>query len=828
MKELKKIFQLIMHQTIIQIVFLKTIKIQEMITNYFKIAIRNIIRQKGFSFINIFGLTLGIASALLIFLWVFDEVTFDKFHTNIKQIYRVEQGQYYNGEVYHVNVTPYPSGEGWKQEIPEIEDAIRFAYTGNLLLKYEENSFFESGIAAVDSTIFDVFSFPLSLGNQNEALTKPYSMVLTKEIAEKYFGQENPLGKIIRVDNQYEFTVTGVLKEIPNNSSIRFKILVPFDFCKTLGYYSDHWGSNSIQTFVKLKSGSDPKPVDKKLTDVVKSHIEFDDDETESDYKTQFMIAPLQKLHLHSYFGFGHSPGQVQLVYIFITIGIFILLIACINFMNLSTARSTKRAREIGVRKVSGAHRENIILQFFGESITTTIIAAIFSLIIVILLLSKFNQLSGKEIPVDFLKSLEFVFGLITIIIATGLIAGIYPALFLSKFKPVKVLKGELSDTSSKGNFRKILVIIQFTLSIFLIVGTFIIYKQLNFMQNQKLGYNKEHIVYIRMFGDINKSYNVINNAFKTNSVVENVTCAAHLPSNIGSNSGGVDWEGKDPNLTTLVSMSIVDFGYTETLNIPIIQGRSFSEDFPSDRANDSIGGFVINEELLKIINVENPVGMRFSFMGVSEGRIIGVMKNFHFYSMRSKIEPLAIAVGFDEWLRYIIIRVKPGNIPETVEKLTDTWNSVMPQYPFEYHFLNDEYDRMYKSEERMGSLIKYFAIIAILIASLGLFGLVSFMAEKRTKEIGIRKAMGSSAMQIIFLLSKDFTRLVFVAIIIAIPVSWYFIEQWLQDYAYKTDLSWWIFALAAVLSLVIAILTVSYQAFKASNTNPARTLRYE
>ncbi|OFX26454.1 MAG: hypothetical protein A2041_00495 [Bacteroidetes bacterium GWA2_31_9b] len=799
-----------------------------MIQNYLKIAFRNITRHKGFSFINIFGLALGITCALLIFMWVYDEVTFDKFHAQIDQIYRVEQDQFYNGESYHVNVTPYPSGEGWKLEIPEIEDAIRFAYTGNLLLKYDEKSFFESGIVAVDSTIFSVFNFDLETGDPNTALTKPLSLVLTKEMSEKYFGSENPLGKIIRIDNQFDFTVTGVLKKIPTNSSIRFGFFVPFDFTKTIGFYQEQWGNNSIFTYVKLKYNTDPIPVNRKLTDVVKSHIEFDESYKESDYKTNFMLSSLSDMHLHQYFGYGHSAGQIQIVYIFMTIGLFILLIACINFMNLSTARSSRRAKEIGMRKTSGASRGNVILQFFGESVLTTVIAAIIALLITALLLSKFNLLSGKQISFEFFKSSEFILGLILITFFTGIVAGIYPAIYLSKFNPVKVLKGGFTESSKKGNLRKFLVIFQFFLSIILIISTIFIYKQLKFMQAQKLGYDKEHVIYIQMFGDINKSYSVIKDAFKANPLIENVTASSHLPSNIGSNSGGADWDGKDPNLTILVSMSIVDFDYTETLKIPIVKGRSFSKDFPSDRIADSTGAFLINEEMLKIINVDDPIGMRFSFMGINKGRIIGVMKNFHFYSMRSEIEPLAIAVGFDDYVRLIIMRIKPGNVAQTVDKLKDTWSSVMPSYPFEYHFLNDEYEQMYNSEQRMGSLIKYFSLIAIIIASLGLFGLVSFMTERRTKEIGIRKAMGSTSSEIVYILSKDFIKLVIVAIVIAIPVSWFLINKWLQNYAYKTELSWWVFVLAAVLSIAIALLTTSFQAIKASNTNPADTLRYE
>ena len=798
-----------------------------MFKNYFLIAVRNLIRQKSYSFINIIGLAIGITGALLVFMWVYDEITFDRFHENIDQIYRVEQDQFYNNESYHVNVTPYPSGEGWQADIPEIETAVRFAYTGSLLMNYDLKSFYESGIRAVDSSVFSVFTFPLKYGDPEKALTQPYSMVLTKEMSEKFFGQKNSLGKIIRVNNQYNFTVTGVLEKIPDNSSFRFEALVPFDFVKTTANYSDHWGSNSITTTVKLSKNADPSPVDGKLTAVVKSNLEFDEGEEEN-YPTEFMLAPLKDMHLHSYFGYGHPPGQIQNVIIFATIGIFILLIACINYMNLSTARSGRRSREIGLRKVSGAYRKNIISQFFGESLITTLFAGLFALILVVLLLNMFNQLSGKQIDIAFLLTKEFIIGLIGMILFTSLIAGSYPAIYLSSFIPVSVLKGEEGEYSHKAWLRKILVVIQFVLSIFLITGTFLVYKQLNYMQTRKLGYDKEHVMYIRMFGDINKSYDVIRETFIRNPEVAYVTASSHLPSHIGSNSGGVDWEGKDPELTTLISMSVVDFDYVEALKIPIVQGRSLKREFPSDFASDSTGSFLVNEEVVKIMGVDDPVGMRFSFMGISNGKIAGVMKNFHYHSMRNKIEPLAIIAAHKEYLTYIIIRLAPGDVDRAIKKLETDWATVLPDYPFEYQFLDDDYDEMYRAERRMGTLLNYFTITAVIIALLGLFGLASFMAEKRTREIGVRKVFGSSAKGIIYLLTWEFSRLVIIAIVIGIPLSWYFLHGWLQDYAFRTDLNWWIFGLAAIFCLVVALLTVGFQAARAANRNPAQALRHE
>ncbi len=801
-----------------------------MIRNYFMVAMRNLIRERGYSLINIFGLAFGLAAALLIFIWVFDEYSYDRFHENIDRLYRVEQDQDYDGEAYHVNVTPYPAGEGFELEIPEIERCVRSARTGNLLVKYKDQSFYEGGISAVDSTIFSVFTFPLKKGNPKTALNQPFSIVISEEIAEKYFGNEDPLGKTLILDNRFDFQVTGVLDKIPNNSSFSPDILVPFTFTQDLGNYSDHWAANSIITFALLKENTDPEPVNKKLTDVVRSHIDFNeiDGFTEEDYITHFMLAPLKKLHLHAYFGFGHPPGQIQNVIIFITIGIFILIIAGINYMNLSTARSSKRAKEIGLRKVVGANPKSLILQFLGESIITTLISAVIAVGVTLLLMNQFNQLSGKELERSFLFSWEFLVGLVGIMFFTAILAGAYPALFLSRFVPVKVLKGSIGSGSQRAWLRKILVVVQFTLSIFLITGTMLVYKQMNHMQAMKLGFDKENILYLRMYGNINESYNVLSEKFREYSEVRNVTASSHLPSNIGSNSGGIDWEGKDPELSPLVSMSMIDYDYVETMGIPIVLGRSINRKFPSDMSTDSTGSFLINEELARIMGIEDPLGIRFSFMGIQNGRIVGVMKDFHFHSMRSEIEPLAVLAGVNQWTNYIILRIKPGDIPNTISNLEERWNEVLPDYPFDYHFLDEVFDDMYRSEMRMGRLLKYFALISVFIALLGLFGLAAYMAESRTREISIRKVLGASMTKVVYLMTSEFVRLVLVAIFLGIPLSWYFLKKWLQDYAYPTNLSWWIFGIAALFSILVATITVSIQSVKAASQNPAHNLRQE
>jgi predicted permease len=791
-----------------------------MFRNYLITAIRSLFRQKGFSFINILGLAIGLAAALLILLWVQDELSFDKFHEHADRLYRVEEDQYYSGEVYHVNVTPYPSGPVWKDEIPEIEDACRYQWPSGMLFTYGEKAFYEGGCVAVDSTFFDLFTYEFLHGNKARALTEPYSAVLTEETAEKYFGDENPIGKSLSVNNQFEFTVTAVLKSIPKNLINQFDILVPYDYLKEIGQYNDQWGSNSIRTYIKLYENAVIDSVDSKLTAVVKQHNE--------ETTTDFMAAPFTRIHLHQYWGYGHDPGAIVFVYIFSAIAIFVLLIACINFMNLSTARSATRAREIGLRKVSGAGRRSVIVQFFGESVLLAFISLVFALIIVSSILEVFNKVSGKELDFSSLLAPQFIIAMILVTLVAGLISGIYPALYLSAFRPIKVLKGDLSTGMKSGWFRKVLVVVQFTLSVFLIIGTVIIYRQLNYMKSKDLGYDKENMFYFQMRGEIRDNYQTIKEEFLRDPKVLSVSASNHQPHQIGSNSGGGDWDGKDPEQSVLIGTHLVDYDYIETVKIELKDGRSFSKDFPADFAADSSANFMINEVLEKIMGKENAVGERFRFWG-REGRVIGVMKDFHYHSVRSKIEPVVFILGYTEWHSWITVRIAPGDLIKTMGDLEKTWNEIMPGYPFDYNFVDESIDQMYRTEERLGNLLKYFTILAIIIACLGLFGLASFTAEKRTQEIGIRKVMGARVRTVMMLLSKEFSILVIISCLIAIPASMLVMGRvFLQNFEYRTDMAWWIFLAASLAALLIAILTVSYQAARAALTNPADALRYE
>lgn len=801
-----------------------------MFTNYFIVAIRNLVRQKGYSMINIFGLALGISAAMFIFIWVFDELSMNRFHENADRIYRVEQDQDYDGKIYHVNVTPFPAGEGWKKEIPEIETTVRATQTGALLTKYGDKAFYENGITCVDSTFFKVFTFPLVKGDANTVLREPFSMVLTPEMAMKYFGNEDPIGKVIVVDNKYNFRVTGLLKRLPVNNNFQFDFLIPFDFTKTTGAYVDHWGSNNIITFAMLNKEADPVPVDAKLTESVKNNIDFSGSGIDrSQFKTKFMLAPLKRMYLHEYFGFGHPAGRIQGVIIFSIIGIFILLIAAINYMNLSTARSSRRSREIGLRKTFGSLRKQLITQFFGESLVTSIAAMAIALIIIGLLMDPFRLISGKQVSANILFSGNFIFGIIGITLFTALVAGIYPSLYLSGFKPMATLTGDPSDSKGKGWLRKALVVFQFSISIFLISGTLMIFRQTSYMQNRDLGYNQKDLLYVRLFGDQNARYGALKQAFKGNPDVLKISAGTHLPINIGSNSGSIKWDGKSPDLNPLVSISRVDYNYTELIQVPMVAGRGFSEEFTGDMFNEenSTGGMLINETLAKIIGKENIIGMKITFTGVT-APVVGVMKDFHFLSMRTEIPPLVLFLFPESRMRFMMIRLRPGEQQQMIEGLRTTWNSVMPGYPFDYTFVEDDYNQLYQNEARAGKLILYFTIIAILIACLGLIGLSGYMAEKRTREIAVRKTFGSSNMNIILSMITQFTRLVVIGIAISLPLSWYFLNEWLNSYAYRASLSWWIFAIPALLSLLLATIMVTWQAYKASRTNPAVSLRHQ
>ena len=798
-----------------------------MFKNVLKAALRNLMRQKGYSFINVAGLALGLACSLLIFLWVMQELSFDRFHSEVERLYRIEQDQVYNGRNYHVTVTPYPMGEGVKETIPEIVEACRFAFMPSMLFRYEDKAFFQDGLQATDPSVFSMFDFALESGDRATALTDPHSLVLTREVAEKLFGSADAVGRTLTLNNDRAFTVTGVLAKVPDNSSLQFQGLVPFEYLKESGQYSTSWGSNSIQTYVQLHPDADLSAVNGKITQLRRERVadRYDDAQQRADFlsrpPTQFMVAPMKDIHLHEYFGYGKPAGDIQYVYIFSVIASFVLLIACINFMNLSTARSAKRAREVGLRKVVGARKAHLMAQFYGESIATALLALVVALGLVALMLPSYNQLSGKSFSLLQLANGRFVLGMVVITLLAGVISGSYPALFLSSFMPMRVLKGGLSNARGK-TFRRVLVVLQFSLSVFLIIGTVVVYKQVRFMRDKALGYNKEHLIYMDLRGDTQERYGLFKDELLRQPEVLGVTASNHRPHMIGSNSSGADWDGKAEDFRPLISQSLVDFDYVTTMGIELAEGRDFRTTFMGDTAQ----AFLVNETLARLMDKEAVVGERFHFMGV-DGQIVGVMKDFHYHSVRYNVEPLAV-LCYPPRIYFAIARLDGNNLKASLAAVEATWKRVNPRYPFEFTFVDAELDKMYRTDQRVGGLLKAFAILAVAIASLGLFGLSAFTAEQRTKEIGVRKVLGASVPGIVTLLAREFARWVLLSNLLACPVAWLVMRNWLGGYAYRTGLSWWVFGLSVLLSMTVALVTVSYQSIRASLINPARSLKCE
>ncbi len=799
-----------------------------MFRNYVKVAVRIIWRQKGYAFINISGLALGMACCLLIMLWVFDELGFDRFHENAQTLYEVEQDFFYSGEPYRVYVTPYPMGPALKEEIPEIVEQTRNRRLGNVLVNSGEKSFFENDVRAVDPSFLRMFTFPLILGNHETALNEPHSLVVSESIAEKYFGREDPIGKIVTINRDYAFTVMGVFKDVPTNSSLQFDILVNFEITKEMGQYRDSWSGNSIITLVQLQENASIPEVNRKMTAVRHRNVaeSISDPEALKDFnegqRTQVKVVPLTDVHLRRYAESHVTSGAVIYVYVFSIIALVVLLIACINFTNLSTARSAGRAKEVGLRKVVGAVRTGLIRQFYSESILQTCLALIIAGLLTASVLPYFNTLIEKNFTLSDLLEMRFIVGMLAIAMITGLLAGSYPALFLSAFRPVKVLKGALTGGSKSARLRKILVIIQFTLSIFLIIGTGIVYQQLRYMRNMKLGYDKDRVIYIPLRGDTVAAYDVLKEELKNKPDIVNVSGSWQWPASTFANSGGADWEGKDPEFALVVGFNWVDFDYVETMKIELAEGRSFSKRFSTDTS----GAFLINEAFQSIMGKVSAVNERLNFWGM-DGKIIGVMKDYHFRSLHNEIEPLAISVNTDV-IRYGIIRLASGDISSSVQTVQTTWERVMPNYPFEYDFLDEAVESQYDDEETIQALLELFTILAVLIACLGLFGLASFTAEQRAKEIGIRKVLGASIPGIMFLLSREFTKWVLISNIVAWPMAYYFLNNWLQNFAYRMNPGLGIFVFSGLMAFGVALVTVSYQSIKIAKTNPADTLHAE
>jgi len=786
-----------------------------MFKNYLKVAVRNILRHKVYSFINIMGLAVGMACCILILLWIQDEMSYDRFHENADDIYRVIQNINFADHSTTWAITQGPLGPSLKEGFPEIINAARMRHEDFLTLTYNNKMFDETGFM-VDGSIFEMFSFCLIRGDCATALSDPHSIVLSEELAEKYFGDEDSIGKTITLNQKYDFKVTGVLGNIPRNSSIRPNLLIPFIFGREVGWTVDRWDNSFIQTFVQLKKNIPYQKVVQKISGYL-----FDKPTIEKDSRLD--LQPLKKIHLYSNYDFDIAHGDITYVIIFFFVAVFILLIACINYMNLATARSAHRAREVGMRKVVGAFKADITRQFLGESILLSLLALFFAVLLLEILLPSFNDLAEKELSANIFGNLKIIGGLLSISLFVGILSGSYPAIFLSAFQPVRILRGPLQLATKGSTFRKILIAIQFSLTIILMISTATAYQQLRYTQNKRLGYDREFMFCIGIRGKVREKVESVKNELLRNPNILKVTTCSALPDHGYNFSNSLwHWEGQDPDEEILFRGVYVGEDYFETFGMDIVKGRSFSNKFPTD-ASEAV---IVNEAAIKAMRMESPIGKQLTKDG-KQFKIVGVVKNYHFKSLHHKIEPLILL--YRQKPGYILVaKIRPGNTPKTIRDIEKIWKNFEPGYPVIYRFTDELLNDLYTSEKRIETLFRYFSSLAIFIACLGLFGLASFTAEQRTKEIGIRKTLGASVSGIILLLSKEFTKWILVANIIAWPIAYIAMNRWLQNFAYRIDIGLGTFVLAALLALVIALLTVGYQAVKAAKANPVDALRYE
>ncbi len=788
-----------------------------MFFSYIKTAYRNFHKYKGYSFINIAGLAVGIACCILILLWVFDELSFDRFHAKTDRLYRiVEEQTYTGGNIMKVAVTPAPLAPALIEEFPEITASFRYTTAPRFLVRYEDHRFYESGLGMADPSIWTMFSFPLIKGDPETVFYPINSIVLSESMAEKYFGSEDPIGKVLRLENLFDLIVKGVMADLPSNSHLQFDFVIPFVLLEMGGQRLDQWGNNSYYTYVELTEAADPEVVNEKIRDFIGKH--------NTGSNTTLHLQPLRKIHLDpDYVADIAGHGDIRYILIFSLTAFLVLVIACINFMNLATARSGNRAREVGMRKVTGAYRTDILRQFLSESVLYALAAFVLAIGMVILLLPSFSKLSGKSLALNFSGGGLLYLSLIGIVILVGLGAGLYPALFLSGFNPVHVLRAS-SFTGPKGRlFRRILVVFQFALSIGLIIVSLVIQGQLNFIRSKPMGFNRNNVIYMRFGVQTSAFYEAFKRSVQNEPSILGVTSANQLPTQIRNSTSSVSWPEKNPNDNILFHNMTVTHDYFETMQMEMTEGRSFSREFPADEEQS----YILNQAAARMLGNESPVDKPFSLWG-EDGIVIGVVKDFHFDSLSNPVEPLVIRLRPVEPYTFLIIRISGGNIPETLQRITSAWEKVSPTFPFDYSFLDESFNRLYLAEQRLGTLFGAFTVLAIIIACLGLFGLASFMAEKRTKEIGIRKVLGASIPNIAALLSKEFVVLVAAANLFAWPVAWLVMKRWLQNYSYHIGLNPIVFIGASISALIFALLIVSFQAVRAASADPVNSLRHE
>ncbi len=784
-----------------------------MFFNYLKIALRNFVRHPGYSSINIFGLSIGIATALMIFLWVLDEVRFDTGYRDHERIYQVLTNAIYpNGDINTGESTTGPLAEAINNEIPDVDAAGRAGDEPKMLLRNENNSILQDGMWA-DPTILKIFSIKVLKGNSAKLLEDPNSFILTKKTADKFFPNQDALGKNFVINEKYKMTVSAVVENPQPNSSFQFDFLLPYDVHYKENEWMKQWGNYNDMTFLKLKPLAKEEAVNAKLKDLFKAKC--------PDCHHQPFAQQLSSRHLYDHYENGRPDGgRIEYVKIFSLAAVFILIIACINYMNLATARSTSRSREVGVRKATGAHRGQLISQFVGESFIITCVSTLLSIGIVQALLPLFNSIMNKKIAVDF-SDPKILIALVALTVFTSLIAGSYPAFFLSSFRPATVLKGQLQSSLAGASLRKGLVIFQFALSVILMIGSLAIFKQTQFIMSTNLGFNRENILVFDMRAGVSSNQQTFKNEALKFSGIHNISFAGQDPFSVGAMTTGVKWPGKDEKDIVPFKLIFTDKDFLSTMKMELIEGSNFTDE-KADTVN-----YIINETAAKRIGYKDAIGAPLDVWNSPSGKVIGVVKDFHNVNLHNAIEPLIIMCRTDNTWRGFV-KVEAAATQEAIKHLESVQKKFDPAYPFQYEFLDKSFERQYTSESTIKNLSIAFTSIAIFISSLGLFGLASFMAERRTKEIGIRKVLGATVQQITFLLSTDFLKLLFISFVIAIPIAWYFANEWLTAFAYHTDLTFAIPFIAAGVLLATALLSVGYQAIKAAIGNPVNSLRSE
>ena len=807
-----------------------------MIYNYLKIAVRNLRKYKFISFINLFGLTVGLTCCLLILTYILNELSFDKYNKKAGNIYRVTR-LFRNPETgtssLNLGTIAPPFGPLLQNDFKEIQKITRLIDNSPAPLRYEDKMFNEQNVFFADENLFDLFDVTAVKGDPKRALNDPFSIMLTEEMAKKYFGKDEPMNKVIRMNNQFNLKVTGIYKPFPSNAHMHPAMMISFNTLKDTAVYGEenlrtNWGNNSFFTYILVPKDFDPKKLEAQFPAFLDRHIQEG-----GKYKTsQWTALNLQKLtdiHLYSHTDYeAEENGDIKRVYIFSAIALFILLIACINYMNLSTARSTLRAREIGIRKTVGAQRKEIIAQFLSESVMISWIAMILAFTLTWFAIPWLNSLSGQHLSINILMRWQILAAIFVIPYIVGILSGIYPALFMSSFQPVKVLKGLFKAGGSNISFRKILVTAQFTISIVLIISTAVVFKQLKYMQEKSLGFDREHIVTLPYDGALNDKFESFRNDLVANSNIKNVTRSSRIPTGRLLDAMGTKINRGDSMVPANADIKFVsaDQEFLSTYGVKVVAGRDFSKDFGTDTS-----AFLINEAAVHALGLksnEDAIGKDINY-GSRTGKLIGVINDFHFESMHQKIVPLILLVPRSAFAYgRISVKIAGKNIPAALSRIESTWKKFLPQTPYEFTFLDENFKKLYQSEQRQKAIFTIFACIAIFIACLGLFGLSAFAITQRVKEIGIRKVLGANTSTIVTLLSKDFLRLVIIAAIIAFPVAWLAMNKWLQDFAYRIDIPWWIFLLAGIIAAIVALVTISFQAIKAALTNPVKNLRTE